>query len=211
MFSGPQNQKNQKYNWVFNVFWSSEPEKQEIPLGFECFWVHHIKTNQKYHWVLNVFWPRESETLINTIGSFMFPGQLGVRSGLGTTPCLDTNLPRPRRRTYTHDTDDTIARVVGRISQVLGLPPDFAESLQVIRYEPGQEYKPHFGPRRARARALRAPSAREVELTPPVFLRVCLPRRRLRPQHRARSARARARRPAQGESARARARGEAWR
>ena len=59
-----------------------------------------------------------------------------------------------------HDADDTVARVVARISQILGLPPSFAESLQVIRYEPGQEYKPHFGPRARPPPPARAPRRR---------------------------------------------------
>ena len=43
-----------------------------------------------------------------------------------------------------HDTDDTVLAVATRISATVGLPLAHAESLQVIHYEPGQEYRTHF-------------------------------------------------------------------
>lgn len=43
-----------------------------------------------------------------------------------------------------HDTDAVIERVVTRVAATVGLPLAHAESLQVIHYERGQEYRPHF-------------------------------------------------------------------
>ncbi len=43
-----------------------------------------------------------------------------------------------------HDTDAVVQAVVARISAQVGLPPSHAESLQVIHYDRGQEYRPHF-------------------------------------------------------------------
>lgn len=43
-----------------------------------------------------------------------------------------------------HDADDVVQAIAGRIAARVGLPLAHAESLQVIHYEPGQEYRPHF-------------------------------------------------------------------
>jgi len=43
-----------------------------------------------------------------------------------------------------HDTDELVRAVVERIAAQVGLPRTHAESLQVIHYERGQEYRPHF-------------------------------------------------------------------
>ncbi|HEY8377087.1 MAG TPA: 2OG-Fe(II) oxygenase [Nannocystis sp.] len=43
-----------------------------------------------------------------------------------------------------HDADAVVLAVSERIAARVGLPLAHAESLQVIRYEPGQEYRPHF-------------------------------------------------------------------
>lgn len=43
-----------------------------------------------------------------------------------------------------HAADAVVAAVAGRIAARVGLPLTHAESLQVIHYEPGQEYRPHF-------------------------------------------------------------------
>jgi len=43
-----------------------------------------------------------------------------------------------------HGVDDVVMAVAERISTWVGLPLGHAESLQVIHYEPGQEYRPHF-------------------------------------------------------------------
>ncbi|MCB9703432.1 MAG: 2OG-Fe(II) oxygenase [Myxococcales bacterium] len=43
-----------------------------------------------------------------------------------------------------HGTDPTIAAVAARVADVVGLPLSHAESLQVIHYGAGQEYRPHY-------------------------------------------------------------------
>ncbi|MEZ4384899.1 MAG: 2OG-Fe(II) oxygenase [Nannocystaceae bacterium] len=43
-----------------------------------------------------------------------------------------------------HDTDPVIAAIAGRVAALVGLPLAHAESLQVIRYGVGQEYRPHY-------------------------------------------------------------------
>jgi len=43
-----------------------------------------------------------------------------------------------------HDTDAIVLAVATRIADTVGLPLVHAESLQVIHYEPGQEYRTHF-------------------------------------------------------------------
>ncbi len=43
-----------------------------------------------------------------------------------------------------HDIDATVQAVSERIAACVGLPLRHAESLQVIHYDPGQEYRPHF-------------------------------------------------------------------
>jgi prolyl 4-hydroxylase len=43
-----------------------------------------------------------------------------------------------------HDLDPIVQTVASRIAGCVGLPLAHAESLQVIHYEPGQEYRPHY-------------------------------------------------------------------
>ncbi len=43
-----------------------------------------------------------------------------------------------------HDVDPTVQAVSERIAACVGMPLQHAESLQVIHYEPGQEYRPHY-------------------------------------------------------------------
>lgn len=52
---------------------------------------------------------------------------------------------RTSERTWVrHDADPAVLAAAERIAAVVGLPLSHAESLQVIRYQPGQEYRPHF-------------------------------------------------------------------
>lgn len=43
-----------------------------------------------------------------------------------------------------HDHDEVIARVCGRVAELVGRSLDFAEQLQVVRYHPGERYLAHF-------------------------------------------------------------------
>ncbi len=43
-----------------------------------------------------------------------------------------------------HEHDAVTSRVAERIADIIGLPIENAESLQVIRYDAGQEYRAHF-------------------------------------------------------------------
>ncbi|MEM7154391.1 MAG: 2OG-Fe(II) oxygenase [Myxococcota bacterium] len=42
-----------------------------------------------------------------------------------------------------HSTTPTITSIVGRVSELIGLPPSHAESLQVVHYAETQEYRAH--------------------------------------------------------------------
>ncbi len=39
---------------------------------------------------------------------------------------------------------ETITRIEKRISQIMNIPVEHGDGLQVLRYTPGQEYKPHY-------------------------------------------------------------------
>lgn len=43
-----------------------------------------------------------------------------------------------------HDIDDTVQRLCDRVAQLVGLPLEHAESLQVLHYGETQKYAPHF-------------------------------------------------------------------
>jgi prolyl 4-hydroxylase len=43
-----------------------------------------------------------------------------------------------------HQHDPTIEGLARRISQLVGLPLDHAESFQIVYYGPGEEYRPHY-------------------------------------------------------------------
>ena len=43
-----------------------------------------------------------------------------------------------------YDEDDVVQSVGQRISDIVGLPLEYAESMQIIHYGPEQEYRPHF-------------------------------------------------------------------
>jgi prolyl 4-hydroxylase len=43
-----------------------------------------------------------------------------------------------------HDVDTTVQAVAERVAGCVGIPLQHAESLQVVHYEQGQEYRPHF-------------------------------------------------------------------
>ena len=43
-----------------------------------------------------------------------------------------------------YDEDDVVRSVGKRISDIVGLPLEYAESMQIIHYGPEQEYRPHF-------------------------------------------------------------------
>src|SRR5690606_11782912 len=39
---------------------------------------------------------------------------------------------------------ETVTRIEKRISQIMNIPIEHGDGLQVLRYTPGQEYKPHY-------------------------------------------------------------------
>lgn len=62
-------------------------------------------------------------------------GQAGLRVSHG----------RSNSRTWVrHDTDELVYDAVSKVAAIVGLPLVYAESLQVIHYGTGQEYRPHF-------------------------------------------------------------------
>lgn len=83
--------------------------------------------------------PKECEHLVTLARPKMrrsqVSGALGGRYSDGRTNALTW---------IDHDSDPVVMTVVERISAVVGLPRTHAESLQVIHYERGQEYRPHF-------------------------------------------------------------------
>lgn len=57
------------------------------------------------------------------------------------------SLSKGRSNTLTwvrHDIDPTVHAVAARIADCVGLPLTHAESLQVVHYDTGEEYRPHF-------------------------------------------------------------------
>jgi prolyl 4-hydroxylase len=42
------------------------------------------------------------------------------------------------------DENELVERIEKRIAEIMGIPADNGENLQILRYLPGQEYKPHF-------------------------------------------------------------------
>jgi len=69
------------------------------------------------------------------MGRARVSGSEGVRLSAG----------RSNTRTWVrHDVDDKVLTIASRIAGVVGMPLVHAESLQVIHYGRGQEYRPHF-------------------------------------------------------------------
>ena len=88
----------------------------------------------------------------------------GILTGEEIAHIIETALPKLRRAGVTtekgtggrqsagrtnslawlpHDTTRTVHNVIAKIAAVVGIPPENAESLQVIRYEMGQRYNKH--------------------------------------------------------------------
>lgn len=65
------------------------------------------------------------------------------RSKIGNTREVDEL--RTSSSTFIEDAEnETVARVEKRISQIMGIPNEHGEGLQILNYKIGQEYKAHF-------------------------------------------------------------------
>ncbi|QOR64740.1 2OG-Fe(II) oxygenase [Cytobacillus suaedae] len=65
------------------------------------------------------------------------------RSKIGNT--REVNEMRTSSGTFLEEGEnDIVARIEKRISQIMNIPVDHAESLHILNYEVGQEYKAHF-------------------------------------------------------------------
>ncbi|MBS8266506.1 2OG-Fe(II) oxygenase [Mesobacillus boroniphilus] len=65
------------------------------------------------------------------------------RSKIGNTREVDQL--RTSSSTFIEDTEnEVVARVEKRISQIMGIPNEHGEGLQILNYKIGQEYKAHF-------------------------------------------------------------------
>lgn len=83
--------------------------------------------------------PGECAHIVALARPFMRRSQVSGESGGKLSPGRTS-----ARAWLKHGLDPTVHAVASRIAAQVGLPLVHAESLQVIHYEPGQEYRPHY-------------------------------------------------------------------
>jgi hypothetical protein len=101
--------------------------------------------------------PVSNSPVIDTLANFMTPAEVAHFLTLAqgrfqpsvvvdpATSNLVTNPDRTSTSVFLSPAeDDVVARVEARAAQAMGMPVSHLESLQVVRYEPGQFYKPHY-------------------------------------------------------------------
>jgi prolyl 4-hydroxylase len=92
---------------------------------------------------------------IYVVDDVLDPGECAHVIGLGRPQLADAMVSgdskgrqsqgRTNRLAWVrHDTDAITSRACGRIAEIVGLPLENAESMQVIRYDESQRYKPHY-------------------------------------------------------------------
>jgi prolyl 4-hydroxylase len=62
---------------------------------------------------------------------------------LGNTS-TEKNGDRTSSNTFLSKKDPVVSRIYNKISSIIGVPVSNFEDMQVARYQPGQEYKPHY-------------------------------------------------------------------
>ncbi|PFG07515.1 prolyl 4-hydroxylase [Bacillus sp. es.034] len=64
------------------------------------------------------------------------------RSKIGNTRTVDGL--RTSSSVFLEESHDVVTRVEKRVSQIMNIPVEHGEGLQILNYKPGQEYKAHF-------------------------------------------------------------------
>lgn len=64
------------------------------------------------------------------------------RSKIGNTRAVDGL--RTSSSVFLEESHDVVTRVEKRVSQIMNIPVEHGEGLQILNYKPGQEYKAHF-------------------------------------------------------------------
>lgn len=77
------------------------------------------------------------------------------RSKIGNTRTVDGL--RTSSSVFLEETHDVVTRVEKRVSQIMNIPVEHGEGLQILNYKPGQEYKAHFDFFSASARPVKNP------------------------------------------------------
>ncbi|MFD1205236.1 2OG-Fe(II) oxygenase [Sporosarcina contaminans] len=85
----------------------------------------------------NVLSDEECNELINMSTDKM------KRSKIGTTR-VENELRTSSSMFIEESENDIVARVEKRVSTIMNIPIEHAEGLQILRYTPGQQYKPHY-------------------------------------------------------------------
>lgn len=77
------------------------------------------------------------------------------RSKIGNTRTVDGL--RTSSSVFLEESHDVVTRVEKRVSQIMNIPVEHGEGLQILNYKPGQEYKAHFDFFSASARPVKNP------------------------------------------------------
>ncbi|MCA1060542.1 2OG-Fe(II) oxygenase [Rossellomorea aquimaris] len=64
------------------------------------------------------------------------------RSKIGNTRTVDGL--RTSSSVFLEESHDVVTRIEKRVSQIMNIPVEHGEGLQILNYKPGQEYKAHF-------------------------------------------------------------------
>ena len=77
------------------------------------------------------------------------------RSKIGNTRTVDGL--RTSSSVFLEESHDVVTRIEKRVSQIMNIPVEHGEGLQILNYKPGQEYKAHFDFFSASARPVKNP------------------------------------------------------
>jgi prolyl 4-hydroxylase len=91
-------------------------------------------------WVVDGFVDRDDCGHIVSVAS----GRLDVAKVSRIGPSTPSGKRTGRVAWIPHDDDPVVRRLVDRLAWLVGIPAVHAESLQVVHYAPGQQYRPHF-------------------------------------------------------------------
>ena len=91
------------------------------------------------HVLDGVLAPAECERLIALARPLLRRAQVSGAVAGATSPGRTSE-----RAWLAHQVDPLVHEIAERIAALVGLPLDHAEPLQVLRYGPGQEYRPHY-------------------------------------------------------------------
>ncbi|MFP3359550.1 2OG-Fe(II) oxygenase, partial [Planococcus sp. SIMBA_143] len=77
------------------------------------------------------------------------------RSKIGNTRTVDGL--RTSSSVFLEESHDVVTHVEKRVSQIMNIPVEHGEGLQILNHKPGQEYKAHFDFFSASARPVKNP------------------------------------------------------